>query len=166
MDSFLGLYIEHGLKSIWYNYCSKYICQRCIKFTTGDMAYVTDTGDGEWGMYVYDGSSWVEIGNQDSAATDAQTLTFDLSTPGGGFGGVETTTLGNISPGARIVDISVEITTPYSNYTGSTAPTIDIGDTTDIDAYMQGDDSDPSANGTYTVNPTMFTLKVKIQNLL
>ena len=169
----LGLYIEHGLKSSGTTIVANISARDALSSQAGDMAYVTDTGDGEWGMYVYDGSAWVEIGNQDSAATDAQTLTFDLSTPGGGFGGVETTTLGNISPGARIVDISVEITTPYSNYTGSTAPTIDIGDTTDIDAYMQGDDSDLSANGTYTVNPnyvypasqnTELTLRAKVSH--
>ena len=78
-------------------------------------------------LYLYDGSAWGELSNQDSANTDAQTLTVDFDTPGSGFGGVETVTLGNVSPGSRIVEVSVKVTTPVTNYSGS-APTIDVGD--------------------------------------
>ena len=61
-------------------------------------------------------------------------------------------TLGNVSPGSRIVEVSVKVSTPVTNYSGS-APTIDVGDQTDIDAYMTGDMSDLSSAGTYTANP-------------
>ena len=148
----LGLYVEHGVRSAGTTVVANIAGRDALSPQVGDMAYVTDSGDAEWAMYVYDGSAWVEIGNQDSAATDAQTLTFTLETPGGGFGGVETITLGNISPGARIVDIGVEVTTPYSNFSGTT-PIIEVGDTSDINAYMEGDESDLSSNGTYTANP-------------
>jgi hypothetical protein len=148
----LGLYVEHGVRSAGTTVVANISARDALSPQVGDMAYVTDSGDAEWAMYVYDGSAWVEIGNQDSAATDAQTLTYTLATPGGGFGGVETVTLGNISPGAKIVDIGVEVTTPYSNFSGTT-PIIEVGDTSDINAYMEGDESDLSANGTYTANP-------------
>ena len=104
-------------------------------------------------MYLYDGSAWSELSNQDSANTDAQTLTHTFDTPGGGFGGVETVTLGNVSPGSRIIEVSVNVTNPVTNYSGNVAPTIGIGDQTDIDAYMTGDLSDLSSNGTYFTNP-------------
>ena len=148
----LGLYIEHGMKSSGTTIVANITARDALSPQAGDLAYVTDAGDGEWGLYIYDGSAWGELSNQDSANTDAQTLTVDFDTPGSGFGGVETVTLGNVSPGSRIVEVSVKVTTPVTNYTGS-APTIDVGDQTDIDAYMTGDMSDLSSAGTYTANP-------------
>jgi hypothetical protein len=148
----LGLYVEHGVRSAGTTVVATISARNSLSPQVGDMAYVTDAGDNEWAMFVWDGSAWVEIGNQDSAATDAQTLTYTLATPGGGFGGVETVTLGNISPGARIVDISVEVTTAYANFSGTT-PIVEVGDTSDINAYMEGDESDLSTIGTYTANP-------------
>tara|TARA_B100002019_G_C21265339_1_gene599112 strand:- start:307 stop:2331 length:2025 start_codon:yes stop_codon:yes gene_type:complete len=149
----LGLYIEHGIKSAGTTIVANTTARDALVAQAGDMAYVTDAGDGEWALYVYTGSAWSEVGNQDSANTDAQTLTETFTMPGGGFGGVETVTLGNISPGARIVEVSVNVTTPLSNYSGNVAPSVDIGDTTDIDAYMTGDESDLSESGVYTAQP-------------
>jgi len=117
------------------------------------MAYVTDAGDGEWGLFIYDGSSWVEVGNQDSAETDAKTITLDFNAPGSGFGGVQTQDLANISPGARIIDIGVEVTTALSNWTGSNAPTIEVGTASDLDQFLTGDESDLETAGDYTANP-------------
>jgi hypothetical protein len=57
-----------------------------------------------------------------------------------------------------------------SNYSG-TAPSIDVGDVSDIDAYMTGDESDLSEVGVYTASPnyiypstqtTDLDLRVKI----
>ena len=48
MDSFLGLYIEHGVKSSGTTIVANITAQRCIKSQAGDLAYVTDAGDGEW----------------------------------------------------------------------------------------------------------------------
>jgi hypothetical protein len=148
----LGLYIEHGVKSSGTTIVANTSARDSLSPQAGDLAYVTDAGDGEWALYLWDGSAWGELSNQDSASTDAQTLTVDFDTPGAGFGGVETVTLGNVSPGSRIVDVSVKVTTPVTNYTGD-APTIDIGDQTDIDAYMTGEMSDLSSAGTYTSSP-------------
>ena len=116
------------------------------------MAYVTDAGDGEWALYVYTGSAWSEVGNQDSAATDAQTITLNWTAPGSGFGGVETQDLANISPGARIIDIGVDVTTALSNWT-NTAPTVEVGTASDLDQFLTGDESDLEATGDYTANP-------------
>ena len=50
-------------------------------------AYVTNKGDGEWGLYLYTGSAWVQvIDAPDSANTDAKTLTTTFTMPAGGFG--------------------------------------------------------------------------------
>lgn len=149
----LGLYIEHGVRSGGITIVANTTARDNLTSQGGDMAYVTDAGDGEWGLFVYDGSSWVEVGNQDSAATDAQTITLDFSTPGTGFGGVQTQDLANISPGARILDIGVSVTTPLSNWTGASAPTVEVGTAADLDQFLTGDDSDLETTGDYTVNP-------------
>jgi hypothetical protein len=149
----LGLYIEHGVRSGGITIVANAAARNSLTAQGGDMAYVTDAGDGEWGLFIYDGSSWVEVGNQDSAATDAQTISFNYTAPGGGFGGVETVNLANISPGARIVDVSVEVNTALSNYTGATEPTVDVGTAADLDQFMTGEESDLSLAGTYTANP-------------
>lgn len=149
----LGLYIEHGVRSGGITIVANISARNGLTSQGGDMAYVTDAGDGEWGLFVYDGTSWVEVGNQDSAATDAQTISFNYTAPGGGFGGVETVNLANISPGARIVDVSVEVNTALSNYTGAVEPTVEVGTASDLDQFMTGDESDLSSAGTYTANP-------------
>lgn len=149
----LGLYIEHGVRSGGITIVATSSARDSLTAQGGDMAYVTDAGDGEWGLFIYDGSNWVEVGNQDSAETDAKTITLDFTAPGSGFGGVETQNLANISPGARIIDIGVEVTTALSNWTGSNAPTIEVGTASDLDQFLTGDESDLETAGDYTANP-------------
>ena len=149
----LGLYIEHGVRSGGITIVANISARDGLTAQGGDMAYVTDAGDGEWALYVYTGAAWSEVGNQDSAATDAQTITLDFSAPGGGFGGVLTQDLANISPGARIIDIGIDVTTGLSNWTGSNAPTIEVGTASDLDQFLTGDESDLETAGDYTANP-------------
>ena len=148
----LALYIEHGVKTGGVVVVNSIASRNNLSAQGGDMAYVTDAGSGEWGLYVYDGSTWVEVGNQDSAATDAQTLTATFTAPGGGIAGLETYNLGNISPGCRIVEIIVEVHTPLGSYTGS-APFVEVGVTNDIDQFMTGDESDLEEVAAYSASP-------------
>jgi len=149
----LGLYIEHGVRSGGITIVANISARDGLTAQGGDMAYVTDAGDGEWALYVYTGAAWSEVGNQDSAATDAQTITLDFTAPGSGFGGVETQDLANISPGARIIDIGIDVTTGLSNWTGASAPTIEVGTASDLDQFLTGDESDLETAGDYTANP-------------
>ncbi|MDC1040352.1 hypothetical protein OAQ62_01005 [bacterium] len=149
----LGLYIEHGVRSGGITIVANISARDGLTSQGGDMAYVTDAGDGEWALFVYTGSAWSEVGNQDSAATDAQTITLDFTAPGSGFGGVETQDLANISPGARIIDIGIDVTTGLSNWTGASAPTVEVGTASDLDQFLTGDESDLETAGDYTANP-------------
>jgi hypothetical protein len=117
------------------------------------MAYVVNAGDSEWGLFIFDGSNWVEVGNQDSANTDAQTMSYTFTAPGSGFGGIETINLDNISPGCRIIEVAVEVTTALTNYSGGTAPTIEVGTASDLNAYMDEDSSDLESVGVYSAQP-------------
>ena len=63
--------------------------------TTGDPAYA-DNGVGEWALYLYDGSSWTKVSDEDSANTDAPTLTYNVTAPVGGFGNSTNNDMGNV----------------------------------------------------------------------
>ena len=149
----LGLYIEHGVRSGGVTVVNDISARNSLTAQAGDMAYVVNAGDSEWGLFIYDGSGWVEVGNQDSANTDAQTMSYSFSAPGGGFGGIETINLDNISPGCRIIEVAVEVTTALTNYSGGTAPTIEVGTASDLNAFMDEDASDLESLGVYSSQP-------------
>ena len=60
-------------------------------------AYVIDNGVGEWALYLYDGSAWTKVSDEDSANTDAQTSTRNVTAPVGGFGNSTNYDLGNVT---------------------------------------------------------------------
>ena len=119
-----------------------------------DQAYVTNKGDGEWGLYLYTGSSWVEVSNQDSATVDAKTLTTTFNMPVGGFGTSTTQNLGNISPGRKIQTISIDVNTTFTGHSGR-EPNIEIGTQADPDVYCDSPSNDltASAGDTFICNP-------------
>ena len=148
----LGLYIEHGVRSGGVTVVADISARNSLAAQGGDMAYVVDAGSSEWGMFIYNGGSWVEIGNQDSASTDAQTLTYSFEAPGGGFGGVQTVDIGNISPGCRILNVAVNCTFPVTTYVGADAPSVEVGTSSDLNQFMDEDSSDLSSVGFYATD--------------
>ena len=75
---------------------------------------VIDNGVGEWALYLWDGSAWVKVSDQDSANTDAQTLTLNVTAPISGFGNSKDHDLGNVSPGGKIQSVSIDVHTPFT----------------------------------------------------
>ena len=118
---------------------------------TGDQCHVLTSADGEWALYLYDGSSWVKISDADSSVVDAQTLTTTFSMPVSGFGTATTNTLGNISPGCKITSVSIEVTTAFSGHSGG-VPSIEIGTTADPDQFV--DDPSNELTEVITFMPT------------
>jgi hypothetical protein len=119
---------------------------------TGDSAYVLDTGQGEWGLYIWDGTQWSLVATQDSAATDANSLSHTFTCPVGGFGTAQTITLGRISDNSRIVSVLVEVLGPMQGYSGG-VPSLEVGTTTDPDRFMSDYENDLESNGSYTTTP-------------
>lgn len=117
----------------------------------GDSVYVIDTGETEWGYYIYNGSTWVLISDEDSASTDAQSLSYTFTAPIGGFGTIDTEILGSLSPGARILSVLVDTTTPFTGH--SATPEIEIGISTDTDLLQTADQNDLESVGQYTTTP-------------
>ena len=110
----LAMNIEQGIRTGGTTLVANITARDSLSAMAGDQAYVTNDGQGEWALYLYDGSGWVEISNEDSATVDAKTMQTSFSMPIGGFGNSSTNNLGNISPGRKIQSVSVDVTTAFT----------------------------------------------------
>ena len=99
--------VEQGLKNATVTVVADISARNNLSPTVGDQAYVLNAGDGEWALYLYDGSAWSKVSDEDSANTDAQTLTRNVTAPLSGFGNSQNFAMGNVSPGCKIQSISV-----------------------------------------------------------
>ena len=147
----LAMNVEQGIRSASVRVVTDISARNAITPTAGDQAYVIDNGVGEWALYLYDGSAWTKISDEDSANTDAQTLTYNVTAPISSFGNSQNYDMGNVSPGGKIQSVSVEIHTPFTG--GAQDTTIEIGTTGDTDLLHGQDDNDPSSTGGYITNP-------------
>lgn len=146
----LGLNIEQGLRSSSTTMVANNEARDALHALPGDQAYVLDAGNGEWGMFIWDGSTWLSFGNKRSESTDAHTLTkeFDLTITSTGE-----QSIGFISAGRRIVDISVEVTAAAEGNTVEIYAEYDGVQTT----LMNTADSNLATEGTYSVASTYKT---------
>lgn len=109
-----GLYIEGGLRTPSSSVVANLAQLNALNPLIGDQAYVIDSDDGsgnhvgEWSMWLYDGVQWTEIGNQDSATTDAKSIEYTLTTAS-----PTTINIGEISTGRRVTLITVEVTQSF-----------------------------------------------------
>lgn len=118
-----GMYIADGIRTSTSTVVSNLAQLNALQPLIGDQAYVIDSDDGqgnnvgEWSLWLYDGITWVETSNQDSATTDAKSLEYTLT-----MASPLTVNIGKISSGRRVTLITVEVTTPFNN-----AATLSIG---------------------------------------
>jgi len=119
---------------------------------TGDQVHVLDSGESEWALYLRSGGTWTLLANEDSAATDANSLSHTFTTPVGGFGNTSTVTLGRISSNSRVLSVLVEVTTIMAGYAGGT-PSLQVGVTSDPDRFQGIDENDLESAGSYITNP-------------
>ena len=148
----LAMNIEQGIRTGGTTLVADISARDSLTSQAGDQAYVTNKGDGEWGLYLYTGSAWVEVSNQDSATVDAKTLTTTFTMPVSGFGTSTTQNLGNISPGRKIQSISVDVDTVFTGHSGG-SPNIEIGTIADPDVYCDSPSNDLTEAGSYICNP-------------
>ena len=149
----LAMNIEQGVRTGGTTVVGTMAARNALAPAAGDQAYVTNKGDGEWGLYLYTGGAWVEISNADSATVDAKTLTTTFTMPAGGFGVSSTNNLGNISPGRKILNVTVSVDTEFTGFSGSTGPNIEIGTMVDADIYCDSPSNDLTELGDYICTP-------------
>ena len=119
---------------------------------TGDQVHVLNSGQSEWALYLRSGGAWTLLANEDSAATDANSLSHTFTTPVGGFGNTSTVTLGRISSNSRVLSVLVEVTTIMAGYSGG-VPSLKVGVTSDPDRFQEVDENDLESAGSYITNP-------------
>lgn len=109
-----GLYIEEGLRAAETVVVTNLTQLAALSPLIGDQAYVIDSDDGngndvgEWSLWLFNGSSWIQTSNQDSSSTDAKSIEHTFN-----FGAPAAFNVGSLSTGRRVSLITVEIITPF-----------------------------------------------------
>ncbi len=162
----LALNVEQGIRGGTVKVVADVGARNALNAQVGDQAHVLSSDDGEWALYLYDGSSWVKISDRDSSTTDARTLTTTFTMPVGGFGVSTTNLLGNISPGGKIVSVAVEINTTFSGHSGG-EPNIEVGTLADPDVYCDSPSNDltESPGDTFLCQPEYVWPATETQDL-
>ena len=149
----LAMNIEQGVRTGGTTVVGSTSARDALAPAAGDQAYVTNKGDGEWGLYLYTGSAWVQVSDADSANVDAKTLTTTFTMPVGGFGTSTTQNIGNISPGRKIQSVSVDVNTVFTGYSGNVLPNIEVGTLADPDIYCDSPSNDLTEDASFICNP-------------
>ena len=149
----LAMNIEQGVRTGGTTVVGSTSARDALAPAAGDQAYVTNKGDGEWGLYLYTGSAWVQVSDADSANVDAKTLTTTFTMPAGGFGTSTTQNLGNISAGRKIVSVYVDVETAYTGYSGNVLPNVEVGNISDPDQFCDSPSNDLTTAGSYVCTP-------------
>ncbi len=147
----LALNVEQGLRAGTVTVVANISARNSLTAQTGDQCHVLTAADGEWALFLYDGSSWIKISDADSSIVDARTLTTTFSMPVDGFGTATTNTLGNVSPGGKITSVAIEVSTAFTGHSGGT-PSVEIGTTADPDQFV--DDPSNELTEVVTFMPT------------
>ena len=142
----LAVTVEQGLRtSGGTTVVNNVFALNALSAQTGDTAYVIDSGNGEWKFMIYNGSSWIQLSDEDSADVDAKTITATV-TQSGGSGN---TTIGTVSNNARITLVSVEVTQAFDDANA----TLTVGDSGDNDRLASDVMIDLTSTGTYAMQP-------------
>lgn len=159
----LAMNIEQGLRTTGTTVVADISARNGLTAESGDGAYVLNKGDGEWGMYVYNGSTWVMTSNEDSATVDAKTLTTTFTMPAAGFGVQTTQLMGNVSPGRRLLNVTVDVTSAFVG--ASNIPNIQVGTLADPDAYIPSTSNDLSEQSSFEYSPNYIYPSTETQDL-
>ena len=119
--------------------------RNALSATVGDTVFVIDTGNSEYGFYVYSGGAWKLLADEDSANTDANTINITLNQSGG----ASNTNIGTMSDGSRVTLVTVKVTSAFD----TADATLTVGDSGDQDRLMEDDMIDLQSTGTYTAQP-------------
>lgn len=145
----IGMSVSGGLRQGIITVVADLTARDALSPAAGDQAFVIDSDDGsgndvgEWSNWLWDGSQWVMISNQDSSNTDAKSVEVDVV-----YNDASPVDLITLSDGRRIVSVVVEVTTIFN-----LPATLKIGDVLDPDKLMTSDLNDLSELGTYSTNP-------------
>jgi len=141
----LGLNIEQGIRASATSVVADVTARNALLPLVGDQAYVIDDGNGEWGMYLYDGSNWNRFNNQRSEESDARTISSGtLTLP------IADQNIGSISGNRRVLNVAVKVTTEI---VGTNTVKVLVGTEEVFDTTINGG----AEVGTYIAETTYIT---------
>ena len=139
----LAVVVEQGIRtSAGTTVVADITARDALPSATGDTSYVIDSGNTEYAFYVYNGSAWVLLSDEDSANTDAQTLTKTIF----GAAGTGSSSIGTVSASSRVTLITVEILSACNG-----TSTLTVGDSGDNDRLATDDVIDMTSIGVYNI---------------
>ncbi len=140
-----AMVIEQGVREASTYVVTNLAARDALTVAVGDQAYVQNVGNGEWAFYLYNADdTWVEISNQDSAQTDAQTYEITLTSTSNASGAIHT-----ISNGRRVTFVTVSVNQAFNSNASLT-----VGDAGQVDRLMTSDENDLTSEGDYSTNPS------------
>lgn len=131
--------------------------------SSGDQVYVTDAsgdtqnviGSGEWAMYLYNGSTFSMTGRFDSAESNSNTSSLEVTPESTG-----SVFISRASSGVRVISVSVDVTSAFD---GTMALTVGSQSTPDL--LMSDYQNDLQTIGNYVANPSA-TLPTGVETAL
>ena len=158
----LALNIEQGIRTGGTTVVPNISARNSLSPLVGDQAHVINKGDGEWGLYLYDGSDWIQISNADSASTDAKTLIAEFVMPL--TGNVTTEAMGNVSPGRKITSVSVDVNEVFIG--ASSTPTVTVGTLAIPELFMDANTSVLTESTVFITNPEYIHEATNTQDMV
>jgi hypothetical protein len=155
-----GIVIEQGLRTSSSYVVTNIPARDSLNAVFGDICFVTDKGNSEWGYYIYTlASEWVKFADKDSAATDAQSLEIEIDAEsdlegliavvsnGSGinmvtvkvieaFDAPATVSVGDDINNVRLMDVSLNDLTVISEYSYTPSYHYTTGGDTNINYYL------------------------------
>lgn len=83
----------------------------------GQLAFVKDMGQNEWGLFLWVGSTWLQISSTDSAASDANSFVINFD-----FNSNSQLYIGRVSSGSVITSVAVQIDNVFDD-----SPNLNVG---------------------------------------
>mgnify|MGYP000048938268 CR=1 FL=1 len=148
----IGMDIEQGIRKAGITVVSDITARNSLSnVLVGDQAYVLNSGQNEWALYIWNGSAWIVVATQDSAATDANSLHHMYTMPSSVSGDTEVIDMGRISSHTRVVSVLVEVVEAFVGY--SSVPTLNIGTEDNSSELVSDAMIDLENTGSYNLTP-------------
>lgn len=148
----LGLQIEQGLRSSTTTVVPTIASRDGLYPLIGDQAYVLDDGNGEWALFVWDGSNWISVATERSNANDARTVVTTFDEVALGTSITTEQSLGYVTADRTITEVVVLVTDAFPAGT-----TIKVGTSANPDLLFAQQDARLYETGSYSTDPEYRT---------
>lgn len=137
-----AIFVEQGIRKATNYVVTDLTSRNALDTIIGDQAYVIDKGDGQWGLFLYTGSSWTVISTAEAAKVDSDTYVANVTYTS------TTVSLGRVNGGSKVTSVTFEVIAPFDGN-----PTISVGDDGQQNRLAGDNDVDLKTVGSYIANP-------------